>query len=188
MQVLHAAGEKTTGARRGVIDGPHHPRSRQGLVIGRKHQRGGQPHDVTGGKVLTGGLVGALGKLADQLLEHQTHVVVVDGLGGEIDVGEVADNLVKQVGIFQQIDAGGEVEVLEHLECLTGKAPHIGIQVVANLLLAKVVEGELGGVVEALPSGIEQQLMAGQLGHGLGALCGGQHLVTGRGQHALKTT
>lgn len=68
-----------------------------------------------------------------------------------------------------------------------GRSPHIGVQVVAYLLLTKVIQGEFGSVVEALTGGTQQQFVAGKLGHRLGALGGGQHLVTGRSQHTFQT-
>ncbi|MNL53508.1 hypothetical protein D3C87_1767600 [compost metagenome] len=77
--------------------------------------------------------------------------------------------------------------MLEHLKRLAGEASHIGVQVVAYLLLTKVIQGEFSGVVEALTGCTQQQFVAGQLVHRLGALNRSQHLVTGRGQHTFQT-
>ncbi|MND64959.1 hypothetical protein D3C80_563150 [compost metagenome] len=83
--------------------------------------------------MLTGCLVGAFRKAADQLFKHQTHVVVVYSFRGKIHVGKGANHLVEQVGIFQQVDAGIEVEVLEDLTSILGEGPHVGIQVITDM-------------------------------------------------------
>jgi hypothetical protein len=38
--------------------------------------------------MLTGGFVGEFGELADQFLEYQPHLVVVDLIGMQINLGE----------------------------------------------------------------------------------------------------
>lgn len=43
------------------------------------------PDDLAGGKVLSGGLVGNLSKLPDQLLEDRTHLRVRDSIRMEVD-------------------------------------------------------------------------------------------------------
>ncbi|MNO72219.1 hypothetical protein D3C76_631600 [compost metagenome] len=83
--------------------------------------------------MFTGGFVGAFRKAADQLFKHQTHVVVVYRFRGEIHVGEGANYLVEQIGIFQQVDAGIEVEVFEDLTSILGESTHVGIQVITHM-------------------------------------------------------
>jgi hypothetical protein len=57
---------------RGIVDGSHHPRLGQHLVIFDEQQVDHQANNLTRGEMLPGGFVGDLGKLADQLLEDQS--------------------------------------------------------------------------------------------------------------------
>ena len=126
--------------------------------------------------MFTGCLVGAFRKTADQLFKHQTHVVVIYRFWGEIHVGKGANHLVEQVGIFQQVDAGIEVEVLEDLTSILGEGPHVGIQVITHMGFTQLGQLQRRAVVESVAAGIEQQLLFGQLRHGLGCIHHGQHL------------
>jgi len=46
--------------------------------------------------VLPGGLVGQLGELAEEFPEDRAHRGVIDGLGVEVDVGELLGDEVEQ--------------------------------------------------------------------------------------------
>lgn len=70
--ILHAARKEPAGAGRRVIDGADDVGVPQRIVILHEDERRRQPHDIARRKVLTGGLVAALSKLADELFEHET--------------------------------------------------------------------------------------------------------------------
>ena len=53
------------------------------------------------GEVLSGGFVGKLGELADQLLEYQTQLSIADHLGVQVDGGELFGDQVEQPGLVR---------------------------------------------------------------------------------------
>jgi hypothetical protein len=78
VQVLARHRQHAAGAGGRVVHGAHHARLGQGVVVLDEQQVHHQPDHLARGEVLTGRLVGELGELADQLLEHQAHLHVVD--------------------------------------------------------------------------------------------------------------
>jgi hypothetical protein len=46
-------------------------------------------------EVFTSGLVRQFGELADQLLESQSHLVIVNGFGMKVDTGELLGDKIK---------------------------------------------------------------------------------------------
>lgn len=150
VDLLDAGGEETAGAAAGVVDGAYHTLSGQYLLIGGKDQGGGQAHHVAGGEVFACGVVGALGEAPDQLLEDQAHLMVRDGLGVEIDAGELLHHQVEQVGIDQPVEPDGEVEVVEDLPGVFAEPGEVVLQVGAGLGLAQIGQLVAGGVVVAM--------------------------------------
>ena len=74
-----------------------------------------QPDDLARREVLAGGLVGELGEAADQLLVEVAHLDVRHDVRVQVDVGELADHLVEQVGLAQPVDLDREVELVDHV-------------------------------------------------------------------------
>jgi hypothetical protein len=66
--------QHAAGAGGGVVHGAHHAGLGQGLVVLDEQQVDHQADHLARGEVLAGGLVGELGELADQLLEHGAHL------------------------------------------------------------------------------------------------------------------
>ncbi|MNY58132.1 hypothetical protein D3C86_1944330 [compost metagenome] len=77
-------------------------------------------------------------------------MVVVYRFRGEIHVGKGANHLVEQIRIFQQVDAGIEVEVLEDLTSILGEGPHVGIQVVTHMGFTQLGQLQRRTVVEGV--------------------------------------
>jgi hypothetical protein len=145
----HAA---STGGR--VIDGAHHPRLGQHFVILNEQQVDHQADDLTRGKVLPGGFVGDLSKLADQLLEHQSHLTVADDLRVQVNRGELLCYQIKQVALVQAFHLGMEVKALEDVPHGGGEALDVTEQVVADVILIphQLFHVQRGDVVETLAS------------------------------------
>jgi hypothetical protein len=113
LQVLTRHTQHAAGARRGVVQGPHHAGLGQGLVVFDEQQVDHEPDHLTRGEVLPGGLVGQFRELADQLLEHRAHLGIGDGVRVQVDIGELLRDHVQQAGLGQLVDLGVEVEALE---------------------------------------------------------------------------
>lgn len=142
--------------------------------------------DVARGEVLPGGLVGGLGELADQLLEHHAHGEVVQPLGAQVRAGEALDDRVEDVGGIEAVDEFLELEIVEYFLGLGAEALDVVHQVLARLGLRQRGQAQRGGVVELEAGGVLQHSAAGALGLALGLVGDFQDLVPGRLQDALQ--
>ena len=98
-QMLVRHRQHAARAGGGVVDGAHDAGLGQRLVVLDEQQVDHQPDDFAGREVLPGGLVGDFGELADQLLEHEAHLRVVDRVRVQVDAGELLGDLIEQVGL-----------------------------------------------------------------------------------------
>jgi hypothetical protein len=105
-QVLAGHRQHAAGACRGVVDGAHHARLGQHVVVFDEQQVDHQADDFARGEVLAGGFVGDFGELADQLLEDTAHLVLLHRLRVQVDLGEALGDLVEQPGLGQPLDLG----------------------------------------------------------------------------------
>ena len=71
---------------------------------------------VARGEVLTGGLVGGFGELADEFLEQVAHLGVGDRVGVQVDLGELRDDEVEPVLLGEGGDLVLELEPLEDVD------------------------------------------------------------------------
>ena len=156
------------------------------VVVLDEEQVHHEPDDLARGEVLSGGLVGELGELADELLEDRAHLRVADGVGVEVDVGELLGDEVEQLGLGEPVDLGVELEALEDVAHRGREGLHVGAQVLADVVLVahellqverrRVVE-ELAGLPQQEGLGVQPGLLArGQLGEH-GGLGGFEHAV-----------
>ena len=113
LQVFTGDGEHTAGAGGGVVDGADHTRPGEHVVILDEDEVDHEPDDLTGGEVLPRGLVGEFSELADQLLEHQAHLMIADLVRVKIDLGVALGDLVEQAALGQALHLGVELEALE---------------------------------------------------------------------------
>ena len=111
-----------------------------------------QPDDLARREVLAGGLVGELGELADQLLVEVAHLDVRHGLRVQVDVGELADHLVEDVGPPQPVDLDAEVELVDHVLGRLREAADVERQRVGDRVgvVEELREGQRARVVELL--------------------------------------
>ena len=77
-QVLAGDGQHAAGAGRRIVERPDHARLGQGVVVFDEQQVDHQPDDFARREVFPGGFVGKFGELADQFLEHRSHLGVAD--------------------------------------------------------------------------------------------------------------
>ena len=171
---------------RWIVDGADHAGLGQGRVVLDEQQVDHQPDDFARREVLAGGLVGQFGELADQFLEDRAHLGVADGLGVQVDVGELLGDQIEQPGLGQAVDLGVEVEGLEDVAHGGRERLHVGEQVLPDVVLIahqllhverrRVVE-KLAGLPQQKRLGIQSRLLSGrQLGQH-GGLCGFQHAI-----------
>ena len=85
--------------------------------------------------MLSGGLIGNFGELADQFLEHGAHLGIADGLGMQVDVGELLGHQIQQSGLGQPVDLGMEVEGLEDVAHGGRKRLDVREQVLLDVVL-----------------------------------------------------
>ena len=150
--MLAGDAQHAAGAGGGVVDRADHAGLGQGFVVLDEEQVDHQPDDFARGEVLAGGLVGELGELADEFLEHGAHLGVADGVGVQVDVGELLGDQVEQAGLGQAVDLGVEIEALEDVAHGGREGLHVGAQVFADVVLVahELLQVERRGVVEEL--------------------------------------
>ena len=95
-QILTCDGQHATRARGRVVNGAHHARLGQHIVVFDEQQVDHQADDFARGEVFPGGLVGDFGELADQLFEYQSHLTVADDFGVQVDLCELFGDLIQQ--------------------------------------------------------------------------------------------
>ena len=125
-QVLVRDRQHAARAGRRIVDRAHDAGLGQHLVILDEEQIDHEADDLARREVLAGRLVGEFGELADQLLEDEAHLGVVDDVGVEIDVGELLRDQIEQVRLGEPVDLDGEVEALEDVADVGGKGLHVG--------------------------------------------------------------
>ena len=159
----------------------------QRLVVFDEEQIDHQPDDLARREVLPGGLVRQFGKLADQFLEDRAHLGIADGIGMEVDVGELLGDEVEQAGLGQLVDLGVKLEALENVAHGRRERLHVGAQVFADVVLVahELLQVERRGVVEELAGLAQQEGLGIQAGRLAGFLLG-QHGGLGGFQHAIQ--
>ena len=93
------------------------------VVVLDEQQVHHQPDDLAGREVLARRLVGEFREPPDQLLEDVAHLQVGDGVGVQVDVGELADDQVEEVRLVQPGDLGVEVELLDDVSRALAEKP-----------------------------------------------------------------
>ena len=185
-EVLAGHAQHAARAGGGVVEGAHDAGLGQGVVVLDEEQIHHQPDDFARGEVLSGGLVGKLGELADEFLEDRAHLGIADGGGVQVDVGELLRDEVEQPGLGQPVDLGVEVEPLEDVAHGGRERLDVGAEVLADVVLVahellqvqrrRVVE-KLAGLPQEERLGVHAGLLAlGQLGEH-GGLGGFQHAI-----------
>ena len=129
VQVFPGDGQHAAGARRGVVDRPHHARLGQHLVVLDEEEIDHEADDLARGEVLPGGLVGDFREFPDQLLEDQSHLSVADGVGMEVDVGELFRDLIEEAVLREPLNLGEEVEPLKDVPHGWGERLDVGEEV-----------------------------------------------------------
>ena len=87
------------------------------------------------GEVFARRRIGGFGKLADQLLEHQTHLGVAHHLGVQVDLGELLGDEVKKISLLKAFDLPVKLEALEDLSHRWGERLDVAAQVFADVVL-----------------------------------------------------
>ena len=148
-----------------VVDGADHAGLGQHVIVLDEQQIDHEADDFARREVLTGRFVRQFGELADQLLEGEPHLVVADGLGMQVDAGELLGDLIEQTALGQLVDLGGEIEPLEDVADGGRERLHIGKEVLADVVLIahQLAHVHGRGVVEALAGGAEQERVRVQL-------------------------
>jgi len=113
--MLARNGKHSAGSSGRIIHGANHPRPGQHRIILYKQQVDHQADNFAGGKMLSGGLVGQLGKLADQLFKHQPHLAVVNRFRMQIYLGKLFGNDIQQAAFCKAIHLGLKIETFKYI-------------------------------------------------------------------------
>jgi hypothetical protein len=187
-EVLSRYRQHAAGAGGGIVDGAHHAGLGQRIVVLDEEQIDHQADHFAGGEMLPGRLVGDFRELADQLLEGETHLMVVDHVGVQIDPGELLRHQIEQPVLGQPVDLGVKFEPLEDVADFGREGLHVGEKVLPDVVLVPHQPAHIHGrgVVETLARRAQQERLGVEPGLGLvGEL--GQHRRLGRLQHAVQT-
>ncbi len=133
-QVLAGDRKHPAGARGRVIDRAHHTGPGQRRVVLDEQQVDHQSDHLARREVLAGRLVGQLREFADQLLEGQAHVVVVDLARMQIDAGELFGHPVEQPGLGEAVDLDVELEALKDVADGRRERLNISEQILADMI------------------------------------------------------
>ena len=165
-QVLAGHAEHAAGAGGGVVEAAHHARPGQGFIVLDEEQVHHQANHLARGEVLPGGLIGELGKLADQLLEHRAHPGIAHHLRVQVDVRELLGDQIEQTGLGEAVDLQVELEALEDVPHRRRKRLDVGAQVLADVVLVahQLFQVERRGVVEELAADFEEERLGIQAG------------------------
>ena len=158
--------------------------ARRGEVLAalREGKARKQAHDLARGVVVAG--LGVLGEATDDFLEHVAHGHVVDRLGVEVELGELADNAGELGALPHLLDLLIKLEVGEDLLDVGREGVDVGLEIGGQ---RRGVGQELGervaaGVVEGEP-GLAAQDGVGHVGV---CLVGGADVVLGGLEGTLK--
>ncbi len=115
--------------------------------------------------------------------------MVGDGGRTQVRLADPLDDLVEEIGVVEQADKIGEIEVFEDLAGVLREGGDVGVEVGLDAGLAERAEVHLRGVEKGeAAGGAQQELFARLLGEILfGELFDlGEHLGLARGEHAFE--
>lgn len=101
--------------------------------------------------MITGSLVGQFVEATDEVLEDQPHLDVVDFVWMKIDIAELGDDKIEDVGLTQLLDLVDKLEVLEDTTNVGGEAVDVADEVPVDVVgvAFELLKSERRGVVEA---------------------------------------
>ncbi|BBF66585.1 hypothetical protein AFERRID_28030 [Acidithiobacillus ferridurans] len=134
VQMLRRHRKHPAGACRRVVQGADDATPGQRRVIFRKQEFHHQVNDFPRRKVLSGRFVGHLRETPQEFLEQQAHLVIAEGVGMQVEAGEFLGDEIQQPRLVQPLDGGGKIEAGEDVLHVRGKGPHIGLQVIAQIV------------------------------------------------------
>ena len=134
-QVFLRYAQHAAGARGGVVEAAHDAALGEGLVVFDENEIHHQPDHFTRGEVLSGGFIGELRELADQLLEHQPHLGIAHRFRVKVDLGEALAHHVKQPGLVELVHLQMELKALEDVAYCRRERLDVAAQVLADVVL-----------------------------------------------------
>ena len=136
------------------------------------------------------GLVGQFVEAADEVLEEQPHVVVADVVGVQVQVAELGDDEVEEVGLAHPLYLVGELEILEDAADVGGEAVDVTGEVLVNVVgvALELLEGERRVIVEPLAGRFAEELVEGFVVQpaALPLLVFAEHLFLGRREDTVE--
>lgn len=105
----------------------------------------------------------------------------------EVDLGELADHLIQQIGFGEFLDLGVEAELLDDVARTFGETGDVGAQVRRDLVgvVKQFGEGELAGVVELLAGHLAEHWVD-VVDAALHLLVAVEHSIFGGFEHAVE--
>ncbi len=114
-EVFVCDAQHSASASGRIVEAPYYAGSSESVVILDEQEIDHQPDHFARGKMFSGGLIGQLGELADQLLEDRSHLRIADGFGVEVNLGEFFGDQVEQPCLVQAVDLRVEFKTLEDI-------------------------------------------------------------------------
>ncbi len=187
--VLVGGAEHPARPARRIQHSANHAWLAQRLVVWGDQQVHHQLDDLTRCEVLTCGLVGLLGEPPDQFLEDVTHLVVVDDLRPQIQIGERAGHLVEQVSAVKFLDLLCEVVALQDLVGVRGETTDVLCEVPRHMRRVSHdrFQREGRGVVKAVARRLAEERVRVEVPITVLLDCL-QDLPPGRLQHAFESS
>jgi hypothetical protein len=187
--VLLCDRQHAAGAACWVVDGEDLAAREETVFVG-KEDVDHELDDLTWGEVLSGFLVGEVGRNADELLVDVAHLEVGDHVGVEVDLCELLDDHVENLGFGHLVDLIGQAEAHERVTGVRGEAADVGVDVAADVVLVSEerTERELRRVPERLAGKVAEHV-GGGVPLVRSKLCGlGDDFVLCRFQHTVESS
>ena len=178
-------GKRAARAAAGVAAGDDASRGAQVLFRLGGDQVHSQLQAVARAEVLTSGLVGHFGELAQQLFVDIAHFGIGHHLGPQVHLAEFLHDQKQQVLVVQLAHNGAELEVLEDIQGVRRELAPVIVQVGCDMvgIVQQLFHVEQGKVVKSQPAGVGEELF---LQRGSGELLMRlQHRLLGGSQHAV---
>ena len=154
-QVVLRFGQHAAGAAGGVEELAHGPGGGEQIVVVDEEDAHHQPDDLARREVIARGLVRQLVEAADEVLEEESHLLVRDPVGVQVDVAELRDHEVQEVRLAHLLDFGLEIEEFEDVAHVGREALDVADEMLGDVvgIALELLEIERRVVVEALARG-----------------------------------
>ncbi len=163
VELAHVAGrfrEHAAGAGSRIEQGANGAFLAEDVAIGLEQEVDHEADDLARGEVVSGFLVRRFVEFADKFFEAAPHFEVGNGVGVQVDLGELLDELEEAIRFIELLDLLIEPEVVEELAGFLGKGFRVMEKVLCETfgVVQEAAEVVLAGVIEGLSRGSAEHL------------------------------